>query len=111
TLSNGRLLLAVPLALALWFTFVRPVLSPWWPIAAGVAFAALAIVHARALERAVGRHGPRRRAFHRRSSLRARSRSLRPRVAFRAAEHGPDRSGRGDARRVDQRGGTDRCGC
>ena len=51
TLSNGRLLLAALLALALWFTFVRPALSPWWPIAAGVAFAALAIVHARVLER------------------------------------------------------------
>ena len=50
-LSNGRLLLAALLALALWFTFVRPALSPWWPVAAGVAFAALAIVHARVLER------------------------------------------------------------
>ena len=51
TLSNGRLLLAALLALALWFTFVLPALSPWWPVAAGVAFAALVIVHARVLER------------------------------------------------------------
>ena len=50
-MSNGRLVLAALLALALWFTFVRPALSPWWPAAAGVAFAALAIVHARVLER------------------------------------------------------------
>jgi hypothetical protein len=50
-LSNGRLLLAALLALALWFTFVRPALSPWWPVATGGAFAALAIVHARVLER------------------------------------------------------------
>ena len=50
-LSNGRLLLAALLALALWFTFVLPALSPWWPVAAGVAFAALVIVHARVLER------------------------------------------------------------
>ena len=50
-LSNGRLLLAALLTLVLWFTFVRPALSPWWPVAAAGAFAALAIVHARVLER------------------------------------------------------------
>jgi hypothetical protein len=50
-LSNGRLLIAALLALALWFSVVHARISPWWPVVAGVAFAALAIVHARLLER------------------------------------------------------------
>ena len=50
-MSNGRLLIAALLALALWFTVVDARISPSWPVAAGVAFAALAIVHARLLER------------------------------------------------------------
>ena len=50
-MSNGRLLIAALLALALWFTVVHARISPWWPVVAGVAFGALAIAHARVLER------------------------------------------------------------
>jgi hypothetical protein len=50
-LSNGRLLIAGLLALALWFTVVRSSISPWWPVIAGLAFAALAVVHAGVLGR------------------------------------------------------------
>jgi MutS domain V len=50
-MSNGRLLIAALLALALWFTVIHARISPWWPVGAGVAFAALAILHARLLER------------------------------------------------------------
>jgi hypothetical protein len=50
-MSNGRLLIAALFALAFWFTVVRSTISSWWPVVAGVAFAALAIAHARVLER------------------------------------------------------------
>jgi hypothetical protein len=50
-MSNGRLLIAGLLALALWFTVVHSRISPWWPVAGGLAFAGLAILHARVLER------------------------------------------------------------
>ena len=50
-MSNGRLLIAGLFALSFWFTVVHSRISSWWPVAAGLAFAALAIVHARVLER------------------------------------------------------------
>jgi hypothetical protein len=50
-MSNGRLLIAALLALALWFTVVHARISPWSPVVAGVAFGTLAIAHARVLER------------------------------------------------------------
>jgi hypothetical protein len=50
-MSNGRLLIAGLFALSFWFTVVHSRISSWWPVGAGLAFAALAIVHARVLER------------------------------------------------------------
>jgi hypothetical protein len=50
-MSNGRLLIAGLFALSFWFTVVHSRISSWWPVVAGLAFAALAIVHARVLER------------------------------------------------------------
>jgi len=50
-MSNARLLLAGAFALAFWFTVVRSRISPWWPVGTALAFAVLAIAHARVLER------------------------------------------------------------
>jgi MutS domain V len=50
-LSNGRLLLATVGAILLWQSVIRHSASGWWPVAAGLAFGALAVVHARALNR------------------------------------------------------------
>src|SRR5258708_1590814 len=50
-LSNGRLLLALVGVILLWESVIRHSVSGWWPIAAALAFGALAVVHARALNR------------------------------------------------------------
>ncbi len=50
-LSNGRLLLALVGVILLWQSVIRHSVSGWWPIAAALAFGALAVVHARALNR------------------------------------------------------------
>jgi MutS-like protein len=50
-ISNGRLILAGAAAILLWLAFVRAAVSPAWPVAAGVAFGALAFLHARQLNR------------------------------------------------------------
>ena len=60
-MSNGRLLIAALFALAFWLTVVRPTISPWWPVVASVAFAVLAIAHARVLERVERARGAERR--------------------------------------------------
>jgi len=50
-LSNLRLAAAAAIALTLWLAFVSAAISPAWIAAAGVAFGALAAVHARVLTR------------------------------------------------------------
>ena len=50
-ISNGRLLLALIGVVLLWLAFGPSVLSPLWPTAAGLAFFALVVVHARLLQR------------------------------------------------------------
>src|SRR4030095_16539636 len=50
-LSNSRLVVAAAGAIVLWLAFIRASISAWWPVGAGLAFAALAIVHARVLLR------------------------------------------------------------
>jgi hypothetical protein len=45
-ISNGRLVLGVAGAVLLWMAFVRATVSPWWPVAAWLAFAVVAVVHA-----------------------------------------------------------------
>jgi hypothetical protein len=50
-LSNSRLALAAVGAVVLWLAFIRTSISPWWPVAAGLGFVALVIVHARLLTR------------------------------------------------------------
>jgi MutS domain V len=52
TISNGRLTIAATGAVLMWLAFIRAVISPWWPIVAGLAFAVLAVIHARVLMRA-----------------------------------------------------------
>ena len=51
-MSNGRLLLAGIGAVLLWMAFVRASISGWLPLAAWLAFGALAVAHARLLNRA-----------------------------------------------------------
>jgi hypothetical protein len=50
-ISNLRLLVAAIAAVIAWLAFVRQFVSPFWLIAAGVAFMALVVAHARVLER------------------------------------------------------------
>jgi len=50
-ISNARLVLAVAGAILLWQAFVRARISPWWPVADGGLFAALAVYHALLLGR------------------------------------------------------------
>ena len=50
-ISNGRLLMAAAGAVLLWQAFVRARISPWWPVAAWVVFAAVAVSHALLLQR------------------------------------------------------------
>ena len=49
--SNARLIVAAIGAVLLWQAFVRARVSPWWPVADGLVFAALAIYHAILLQR------------------------------------------------------------
>jgi MutS domain V len=50
-LSNLRLAAAAAIALTLWLAFVSTSISPLWMVAAAIAFGALAMVHARVLQR------------------------------------------------------------
>ena len=50
-LSNIRLVIAASGAVLLWQAFVRARISPWWPAADGLLFAALAVYHAFLLQR------------------------------------------------------------
>src|SRR5206468_2497138 len=50
-ISNTRLAIAAAGAVLLWQAFVRARISPWWPIGAWSAFAALAVYHALMLQR------------------------------------------------------------
>ena len=50
-LSNARLAAAAVIAILLWLAFVRAAISPWWILAGAVGFGALAVVHARVLQR------------------------------------------------------------
>jgi len=50
-LSNSRLAVAGVGAVALWMAFVRPTIAPAWPVIAWLAFGALAVIHARLLQR------------------------------------------------------------
>jgi hypothetical protein len=50
-ISNARLALGIAGAVLLWQAFVRARISPWWPIADWFVFAALAVHHARVLQR------------------------------------------------------------
>jgi len=50
-LSNVRLLVAAIGAAVLWLAFARAALSPWWALLVWVVFGAVAIVHAKRLER------------------------------------------------------------
>ena len=49
--SNGRLAAAAAGAILLWLAFVRAAVSPAWALVPGLAFAALAVFHARLLNR------------------------------------------------------------
>jgi hypothetical protein len=50
-ISNLRLAAALSAAVLAWLALARGLLSPWWPIAAGAAFLALVVAHARVLNR------------------------------------------------------------
>jgi len=50
-ISNVRLVIALIGAVLLWMAFVRFSISPFWPIAAWLAFAVLAVIHAKRLQR------------------------------------------------------------
>jgi hypothetical protein len=49
-LSNGRLALGVGGAVLLWMAFIRATISPLWPVGVWLAFAVLAVIHARRLQ-------------------------------------------------------------
>jgi hypothetical protein len=49
--SNSRLTIGIGGAVLLWLAFVSARISPWWPIAAWLGFGALAVYHARLLQR------------------------------------------------------------
>ena len=50
-ISNVRLAIALAGAVLLWMAFVRWSISPVWPLAAWLAFAVLAVIHAKRLQR------------------------------------------------------------
>ena len=50
-ISNIRLAIAVAGAVLLWMAFVRWSISPVWPLAAWLSFGALAVIHAKRLQR------------------------------------------------------------
>ena len=50
-LSNLRLLIAAVGAAVLWLAFARAALTPWWALAVWLVFAAVAVAHAKLLER------------------------------------------------------------
>jgi hypothetical protein len=50
-LSNSRLAVAAVGAVLIWLAFFRASISAWWPVAAGLAFGALLVVHAGVLNR------------------------------------------------------------
>jgi hypothetical protein len=50
-LSNVRLAIGVAGAMLLWLAFVNARISPWWPMATWLGFGALAVHHARVLQR------------------------------------------------------------
>jgi hypothetical protein len=50
-LSNLRLLIAAIGAVVLWLAFARAALSPWWALAVWLVFGAVAVAHAKLLER------------------------------------------------------------
>ena len=49
--SNARLVVAVAGAILLWQAYIRARISPWWPVADGIVFAAIAVYHALLLQR------------------------------------------------------------
>src|SRR2546423_15680522 len=51
-LSNSRLAAAAAIVLLLWLAFARAALSPAWVAAGAIGFGALAVAHARLLNRA-----------------------------------------------------------
>ncbi len=50
TISNIRLVIALAGAVLLWLAFIRASISPAWPLAAWLAFAVLAVLHAKRLQ-------------------------------------------------------------
>jgi hypothetical protein len=48
-ISNARLVIGVTGAVLLWMAFIRASISPLWPVAAWVVFAAVAVLHAKRL--------------------------------------------------------------
>src|SRR5438552_867960 len=50
-LSNSRLVVPAVAIWLLWLALGSATVSPWWPLAAAMAFGALVVVHARVLER------------------------------------------------------------
>src|SRR6266566_5284973 len=50
-LSNSRLVIATMAICLLWLALGPATVTPWWPMAAAMAFGALVVVHARVLER------------------------------------------------------------
>ncbi|HEV8345240.1 MAG TPA: hypothetical protein VGQ16_01635 [Vicinamibacterales bacterium] len=50
-ISNARLIAAAVIALVLWLAFVSAAISPWWLLAGALGFGALAVAHARVLQR------------------------------------------------------------
>ena len=49
--SNARLVVAIAGAVLLWQAYIRARISPWWPVADGLVFAAIAVYHALLLQR------------------------------------------------------------
>jgi len=50
-ISNIRLAVGIASAVLLWQAFVRARVSPWWPVAGWLVFGAIAVYHARLLQR------------------------------------------------------------
>jgi hypothetical protein len=50
--SNARLGIAAAIAVVAWLAFLRAVLSPWWVLLVAIAFAVVAVLHAKLLNRA-----------------------------------------------------------
>jgi len=50
-LSHARLVAAAVIAMLLWLAFGRAAISPWWIAAGAIGFGALAVAHARVLQR------------------------------------------------------------